>query len=210
MTRVKICGITRVEDAKAAIALGADALGLVFFEKSPRCVSIAQAQAIAAVVPAFTQTVGLFVNASEKDVREVLNHVPLDVLQFHGDETPEFCRLFARPYIKAVRVALAQDIEAAAARFFDARALLFDAHVEGVYGGTGQAFDWRLLPENLTQAWVLSGGLYPENVTEAVAKTGAMAVDVSSGVEAAKGIKDANKMRQFIQGAKRAGTEFTQ
>ena len=142
MTRVKICGLTRVEDAQAAIALGVDALGLVFFDKSPRCVSIEQAQAIAAVVPAFTQTVGLFVNASESEVHHVLRHVPLDVLQFHGDETPEFCRVFQRPYIKAVRVASAQDIEAAANEFFDARALLFDAHVDGVYGGTGQAFDW--------------------------------------------------------------------
>ena len=210
MTRVKICGITRVEDALAAIHLGVDALGLVFFAPSPRHVSIAQAQAIAAVVPAFTQTVGLFVNASREEVLAVLAQVPLDVLQFHGDETADYCRQFNRPYIKAVRVNEQADIERAALEFQDARALLFDAHIEGVYGGTGQAFDWRMLPQDLNQAWVLSGGLHPDNIADAVTHTRASAVDVSSGVEAAKGIKDAAKMRQFIQGAKGAGTKFTQ
>ena len=210
MVRVKICGFTNVSDAKEAIELGVDALGLVFFAASPRHVTVQTAKQIAAIVPPFTQTVGLFVNATEQEVREVLRQVPLDVLQFHGDESPEFCRLFARPYIKAVRVNEAADIELASKRFYDARALLFDAHVEGVYGGTGKAFDWQMLPQDLKQAWVLSGGLHPDNVTEAIRKTGAVAVDVSSGVEAAKGIKDAQKMRQFIQGVKRAGTEFTE
>lgn len=210
MTRVKICGITRVEDAQQALQLGADALGLVFYEPSPRYISIEQARLIAAEIPAFVSMVGLFVNASAEEVNEVLQYIPLDLLQFHGDETVEYCRQFQRPYIKAIRVSCRDDIEKAAAEFQDARALLFDAHVAGSYGGTGQAFDWQMLPDNLNQAWVLSGGLDTANIANAVKQTRASAVDVSSGVESAKGIKDAEKMRQFIQGAKSAGTEITQ
>ena len=136
--------------------------------------------------------------------------MPLDILQFHGDESADYCRQFKRPYIKAVRVNSQADILQAALDYPDARALLFDAHVAGSYGGTGETFDWRMLPTNLKQAWVLSGGLHTANIADAVVQTRALAVDVSSGVEAAKGIKDAAKMREFIQGAKRAGTEFTQ
>lgn len=210
MTRVKICGITTVNDAKLAIQLGADALGLVFFEHSPRHVSVAQAQAIAQIVPAFVSVVGLFVNATQAKVEDTLAAVPLDILQFHGDEDAAFCRQFHRPYIKAIRVQNQQDIADASQSFQDARALLFDAHVAGTYGGTGQAFDWQMLPHDLNQAWVLSGGLHPANIANAIAQTHAIAVDVSSGVEASKGIKDADKMRLFIQGAKSAGTTITQ
>ena len=210
MTRVKICGITREEDAKQAVALGADALGLVFYAKSPRFVSAEQAAAIAAHIPAFTSIVGLFVNATAEEINAVLAQVPLDILQFHGDESADYCRQFKRPYIKAVRVNSQADILQAALDYPDARALLFDAHVAGSYGGTGETFDWRMLPTNLKQAWVLSGGLHTANIADAVVQTRALAVDVSSGVEATKGIKDAAKMREFIQGAKRAGTKITQ
>ena len=208
--RSKICGITRIEDALTAVAAGADAIGLVFYAKSPRAVSVSQAQAIVRALPPFVTTVGLFVNASRCEIGETLDAVPLDLLQFHGDESADYCRQFKRPYIKAVRVNSQADILQAALDYPDARALLFDAHVAGSYGGTGETFDWRMLPKNLKQAWVLSGGLHTANIADAVIQTRALAVDVSSGVEAAKGIKDAEKMREFIQGAKRAGTEFTQ
>lgn len=202
--RCKMCGITRPEDAQYAAALGVDAIGLVFFSGSKRAVSSQQAQAVVRALPPFVGAVGLFVNATVEEVQTVLNQVPLDVLQFHGDEPAAFCRQFHRPYIKAVRVGCVADIQNAAHSYPDARALLFDASVNGQYGGTGQTFDWRLLPENINRPWILSGGLNPDNITQAIAATSAVAVDISSGIEAAPGIKDAAKMMALMEGINRA------
>ena len=204
VTRIKICGITRVEDALAAAHSGADAIGLVFYERSPRHVSIAQAAQLAAALPPFVSAVGLFVNAEAALVREVLSRVPLDLLQFHGDESPEFCAQFARPYIKAIRVKAGVDLLQCASAFRSAKGLLLDAHVEGMPGGTGATFDWTLIPEQLPLPIILSGGLNAENVAAAVGQVRPYAVDVSSGVEAGKGIKDAAKIARFIQEVKRA------
>jgi phosphoribosylanthranilate isomerase len=202
MTRVKICGITRVEDVKAVAENGADALGLVFYEKSPRHVSVPQAVKLAAAIPPFVTLVGLFVDPSEDAVREVLRHVSLDLLQFHGEEAPEFCAQFGRPYLKAIRVKAGVDLVQCAARYAGAQGLLLDACVEGVHGGTGVAFDWGLIPERLPLPVILSGGLDPGNVAEAIRRVRPYAVDVSSGVEAAKGIKDAGKIAAFINAVK--------
>ncbi len=197
--RIKICGFTRPEDAAAATELGADAVGLVFYEKSKRAVNIETAQRIVRALPPFVGVVALFVNEEAARIEEILAQVPIDIIQFHGDEPPEFCRRFARPYIKAVRVQNTADIIAALETYPDARAVLFDAHIEGEYGGTGHSFDWRMLPQNLNGHWILSGGLTPDNVAEAVRITGAQTVDVSSGVESAAGIKSVAKMAEFIR-----------
>ena len=203
-TRVKICGITRVEDALAVVKSGADAIGLVFFEKSPRHVSIEKAARLAAALPPFISVVGLFVNASTETVREVLSSVPLDVLQFHGDETPEYCEQFHKPYLKAIRVKTGVDLLQCAALYRQAQGLLLDAHVEGIPGGTGAVFDWALIPKHLPLPLILSGGLDAENVAGAIVKVQPYAVDVSSGVESGKGIntlkgiKDAEKIAGFM------------
>ena len=197
--RTKICGITRPEDAETAAALGADAIGLVFFSGSKRCVGTAQAQAVIRVLPPFVDTVALFVDEQADTVRQVLEQVPVSLLQFHGSESAAYCRLFGRPYLKAVRVRDTQDIAEAARAYPDARALLFDAHIEGEYGGTGQTFDWNILPETVGRHWILSGGLNPENITRALAATGARSVDVSSGVESAPGIKCPQKTARFLR-----------
>ncbi|WP_373823297.1 phosphoribosylanthranilate isomerase [Neisseria dentiae] len=197
--RIKICGFTRPEDAATAAELGADAVGLVFYEKSKRAVNIETAQRIVRALPPFVGVVALFVNEEAARIEEILAQVPIDIIQFHGDEPPEFCRRFARPYIKAVRVQNTADIIAALETYPDARAVLFDAHIEGEYGGTGHSFDWRMLPQNLNGHWILSGGLTPDNVAEAVRITGAQTVDVSSGVESAAGIKSVAKMAEFIR-----------
>ncbi len=197
--RIKICGFTRPEDAAAAAELGADAVGLVFYEKSKRAVSIETAQRIVRALPPFVGVVALFVNEEAARIEEILAQVPIDIIQFHGDEPPEFCCRFARPYIKAVRVQNTADIILALETYPDARAVLFDAHIEGEYGGTGHSFDWRMLPQNLNGHWILSGGLTPDNVAEAVRITGAQTVDVSSGVESAAGIKSVAKMAEFIR-----------
>jgi phosphoribosylanthranilate isomerase len=202
--RVKICGITRLQDLHAACDAGADALGFVFFEKSPRHLTIAAAAALVREVPPFVQSVGLFVNADPAFIAAVLQAVPLDLLQFHGDETPAECARFGRPYIKAVRVKQDTDLLKCAADFGAARGLLLDAFVPGVPGGTGERFDWGLVPANLPKPVILSGGLTPDNVAEAVRTVRPWAVDVSSGVEAAKGIKDAHKIARFIAKAKEA------
>nr|WP_268777887.1 phosphoribosylanthranilate isomerase [Neisseria arctica] len=199
--RTKICGITSPEDAYMVAEAGADAIGLVFYEKSKRFVDIATAQTVVRALPPFVSVVALFVNASQVRIQEVLAAVPIDVLQFHGDETADFCRSFGRPYLKAVRVRNTQDILDAAQAYPDARGILFDAHIEGEYGGTGLSFDWQLLPEKINHHWILSGGLSPENVTQAVKLTGALAVDVSSGVELVPGIKSKEKVRAFIANA---------
>ena len=198
MPKIKICGLTRPRDAQAAAELGADAVGLVFYAKSKRCVDAAQAAEIVATLPPEVAKVALFVNESAEQIRRILGAVPIDVLQFHGDEAPEFCRQFGKPYWKALRVQSAQDIAEAAEHYADAAALLLDAHIEGQYGGTGQVFDWRLLPDTMPLPWILSGGLNPDNVAAAVRQTGAAWLDVSSGVEQAPGIKSRDLMADFI------------
>ena len=198
MTRTKICGITREQDALAAAHSGADAIGLVFYESSPRRVSIAQAGQLAAIVPPFVTVVGLFVNAAEAFVREVLENVPLDLLQFHGDETPQYCAQFNKPFLKAVRIKTGVDLLQCASDFHSAKGLLLDAHVEGVPGGTGTAFDWKLIPGKLSLPVILSGGLDEKNVAAAIKQVRPYAVDVSSGVETGKGIKDPAKIAAFI------------
>jgi len=203
-TAVKICGITRPEDALAAARAGAHAIGLVFYAKSPRHVTPARAAEIIRVLPPFVTTVGLFVNATAEEVRAALAEAPVGLLQFHGDETPEFCRQFKRPYVKAVRVKAGVDLLQYAQDYHDAKALLLDAYVEGLHGGSGAAFDWSLIPRGLPLPVILSGGLTPENVTEAVRRVRPSAVDVSSGVESAKGIKDAQKIAAFIKGVRNA------
>jgi len=203
-TAVKICGITRPEDALAAARAGAHAIGLVFYAKSPRHVTPARAAEIIRVLPPFVTTVGLFVDATAEEVRAALAEAPVGLLQFHGDETPEFCRQFKRPYVKAVRVKAGVDLLQYAQDYHDAKALLLDAYVEGLHGGSGAAFDWSLIPRGLPLPVILSGGLTPENVTEAVRRVRPSAVDVSSGVESAKGIKDAQKIAAFIKGVRNA------
>ncbi|MBT9567887.1 MAG: phosphoribosylanthranilate isomerase [Thiobacillus sp.] len=200
--RVKICGMTRLQDVQAACAAGADALGFVFYAKSPRHVTIETAAELVQALPPFVQSVGLFVNADATFIASVLKAVPLDLLQFHGDETPADCARHGRPYLKAVRVNQDTDLLKYAADFDLASGLLLDTFVPGVPGGTGERFDWRLIPANIPQPVVLSGGLTPENVAEAVHQVRPWAVDVSSGVEASKGIKDPYKMAHFIAKAK--------
>ncbi|MGY2281502.1 phosphoribosylanthranilate isomerase [Pseudomonas monsensis] len=202
--RSKICGITRIEDALAAVEAGADAIGFVFYAKSPRAVNVQQARAIIRALPPFVTTVGLFVNASRCELGEILDAVPLDLLQFHGDESAEACEEWRRPYIKALRVKAGDDIAAAVAACPGASGVLLDTYVEGVPGGTGEAFDWSLIPPDLSKPLILAGGLTPENVADAVARVRPYAVDVSGGVEASKGIKDHAKIRAFIAAARKA------
>ncbi|WAG77249.1 phosphoribosylanthranilate isomerase [Metapseudomonas furukawaii] len=200
--RIKICGITRLEDALAAVAAGADALGFVFYAQSPRAVTAVKARAIIEALPPFVTTVGLFVDMPREALEQVLAEVPLDLLQFHGDESPEECGRYGRPYIKALRVKPGDDIAAAIARYPGARGVLLDTYVPGTPGGTGEAFDWGLVPRNAAKPVVLAGGLTPENVGEAVRQVQPFAVDVSGGVEAAKGIKDAARIEAFIRMAR--------
>ena len=196
--RTKICGITRVEDALAAAYAGVDAIGLVFYDKSPRAVSIAQAQAIIAALPPFVSTVGLFVNAPQAEVKHILEQVPLDVLQFHGDETPEQCDEYARPYFRALRMQPGVDIAHMAAQFMHAQAILLDAWVPGIPGGTGERFDWASIPTDLAKPLILAGGLNVDNIEQAMQQVQPWALDVSGGVEASPGIKDAEKIRKFL------------
>lgn len=198
MTRIKICGITRVEDVLDAVRCGTDALGLVFYEKSPRYVSVEQAVHLTDVVFPFVSIVGLFVNATAEVVRDVMKSVPLDVLQFHGDETAAFCEQFGKPYLKAIRVRDSVDLVQCAADFASAKGLILDAYVEGTLGGTGSSFDWALIPHDLPLPVILSGGLNTGNIATAIRQVRPYAVDISSGVEASKGIKDADKMDAFI------------
>lgn len=205
-TRIKICGITREEDLAAAVAAGADALGFVFYAPSPRHVTPERVAQLLAHVPAFVTRVGLFVNEKAETVRAVLAQVPLDLLQFHGDEDAAYCSQFGRPWIKAARVKPGFDLLEYASAFAEApgvAGLLLDADVEG-YGGGGKTFDWTLIPRNLPLPVILSGGLHPGNVAEAVRAVRPWAVDVSSGVEAARGIKDARKITEFIAGVRDA------
>lgn len=203
-TRVKICGITRAQDALEVVKQGADAIGLVFYPKSPRNVSAAQAAEIVSKIPAFITVVGLFVDAEPAFVQEVLSVVHLDLLQFHGDETASQCRQYSRPYMKAIRVKSDTNLVQYVADYADAKALLLDAFAEGVSGGTGLVFDWSLIPQNFPLPIVLAGGLNAENVGVAIEQVRPYAVDVSGGVEASKGIKDAAKIAAFMRGVSNA------
>jgi phosphoribosylanthranilate isomerase len=203
-TRIKICGITSVADALRCAEAGADAIGLVFYPPSPRCVTIERAAEIVRVLPPFVTAVGLFVNPRPGEVEAVLSACPIGVLQFHGDESPALCERFGRPYVKAIRVRPGVDLLECLRPYGVASGWLLDAFREGEYGGTGTAFDWDLVPSGLTRPVVLSGGLTPENVSGAVRRVRPWAVDVSSGVESAKGIKDPALVAAFIAGVRDA------
>lgn len=198
-TRVKICGVTRVEDALQAVAAGADAIGLVFYEPSPRNVSISMAREICAELPPFVTVVGLFVDKPISEVHEILNQVPIGLLQFHGDESESYCAKFNHPYIKAVRVQSGQDVLDAEHAFPSAQGLLVDTYKQGVAGGTGETFDWSVLPKELSKPLILAGGLNAGNVRKAIDMVSPFAVDVSGGVELSKGIKDPEKVLAFIK-----------
>lgn len=203
-TRVKVCGITRIEDAQAAAAAGADAIGLVFDPESPRLVSIERARVIAAAMPPFVSVVALFVDATSDVVHAVLNRVNVSLLQFHGSETPEQCGAYARPYLKAIRMGDNVDLRAEQERFADAAGLLLDTFVANRPGGSGRTFDWARVPQQRIKPLVLAGGLTPANVGEAIRRVRPEAVDVSSGVEASKGIKDPEKIAAFLAAVREA------
>ncbi|MCW8924140.1 MAG: phosphoribosylanthranilate isomerase [Gammaproteobacteria bacterium] len=207
ITRVKICGITRVEDALNAAAEGVDAIGLVFYEKSPRFVTSSQAAEISRKLPAFVTSVALFKDADADEVRRVLAKVSIDLLQFHGSESAEFCRQFGRPYIKALGMVGESVAPKRVEEYFDARGLLLDGHAPGAAGGTGQSFEWNMIPDDLEYPLILAGGLGVDNVAEAIQTVKPYAVDVSSGVESKKGIKDAALVTAFMNNVRQADDE---
>jgi len=196
--RIKMCGMTREEDIAHAAELGVDAIGLIFYPKSPRCVSITQAKKILRNVPLFVDVVAVLVNPSSLLVDEILNELPIVWLQFHGEESPEFCGQFKKPYIKAMQVSTAASIYKYCSDYHQASAILLDTPSESSYGGTGKTFDWGLIPSNLDKPFILSGGLDATNVNLAVNKSLPYAVDVCSGIESSYGIKDHEKMKQFV------------
>jgi len=202
-TRVKICGITREADLDAAVNAGADAIGFVLYDKSPRHVSTERAVQLAKRLPTFVTPVGLFVNATDDDIAQATAAIPQLLLQFHGDETPATCDRAARPFLRAARMSPGFDLLDFASQYPNAQAILLDAHVEG-YGGGGKVFDWSLIPPNVPRPVVLSGGLHAGNVIEGILRVRPWAVDVSSGVESAKGIKDAEAIRRFCQAVREA------
>lgn len=203
-TRIKICGITRIEDALAAATAGADAIGFVFYANSARAVSAETARAICAALPAFVTTVGLFVDCEPDVVHATLAVAPLDLLQFHGEETPTYCAQFGRPYLKALRMRDGLDVVAAAQSFTSAHAILLDTYRTDAAGGTGETFDWHRVPDSLRNKIVLAGGLTPSNVGSAIAQVHPYAVDVSGGIECAPGRKDTKKIEDFIAAVRRA------
>ena len=202
-TRIKICGITRVDDALAAVDAGADAIGLVFYPPSPRAVELEQALAIRRALPPFVATVALFVNADAAEVDVVIERLRPSLLQFHGDESPADCARHAHPYLRAARMRPGLDLVNFASAYADAQGVLVDAFVDG-YGGGGEVFDWSLIPKNVDFPIVLSGGLNARNVAQAVRCVRPWAVDVSSGVESARGVKDAAAMREFVAAVRQA------
>ncbi|TVT52310.1 MAG: phosphoribosylanthranilate isomerase [Sedimenticola thiotaurini] len=206
-TRVKICGITRTEDAMAAINAGADAIGLVFYPPSPRAVTLAQAVDIVRDLPPFITVVGLFVNPAFDELSELLQKVRLDLIQFHGDETPAMCESHDRPYIKAVRMRQEVDLLDLDKQFSSAAGLLLDSYQKGIPGGTGETFAWDRIPAEMRNRIILAGGLSAENVERAIRRIGPYAVDVSGGVEREKGIKDPAKITAFMRGVKCANRE---
>jgi len=202
--RIKICGLTRPEDVEACVEAGADAIGFVFYPESPRAVTPQNMRVLLAKIPAFVQTVGLFVNPERQWVEEVCQAVPLDLLQFHGEEAREYCESFGKPYIKAIRVRPELDLLQYCFTYASARGVLLDAYHPNLWGGSGQSFDWSLIPKNCSLPVILSGGLNESNVGEAIRAVHPFAVDVSSGVEISKGIKDANRIQAFISGVLKA------
>lgn len=208
MTRIKICGLTREADVDAAVAAGADAIGFVFYAKSPRAVTPQRARALARLLPPFVTPVGLFVNATDDELKAGCDALPNMLLQFHGDETPADCERVHRPYLRAARMAPGADLVDFAARFSSAQAILLDAHVDG-YGGGGKVFDWSLIPPSVSSHLVLSGGLNAANVGDGIARVRPWAVDVSSGVEVSKGIKSADLIHEFCRAVRRADAEPT-
>jgi phosphoribosylanthranilate isomerase len=197
-TRVKICGFTQLDNAVAAAKIGIDAIGLVFYRPSPRYVEIAQAAAIARALPAFVSVVALFVDQKEQIIEQVLEQVPVDLIQFHGDESANYCRSFGRPYIKAIAMRANVDLAVLADQYHDASGLLLDAFDTKAKGGTGNCFNWQLIPEQCALPIILAGGLQPENAKIAIQQVRPYALDVSSGVESAKGIKDIQKIAALI------------
>ena len=206
-TRVKFCGITRAEDARTAIALGVDAIGLVFVPQSRRCVDLAQAREVLAAVSPLVSVIGLFMDAAATEVCKVLDALPLDALQCHGRESPDFCRQFNRPYVKALAMGDAVDVVPTASSYAHARGVLLDAHRSGEQGGSGLSFDWSLIPPSLADRIILAGGLTPENVAAAITQVRPYAVDVSSGIESAPGIKCPRRMQLFMNEVERASAE---
>ena len=201
--RVKICGITSVQDALHALSAGADAIGLVFYPQSPRYIAIEQAKMIANAAGPFVTVVGLFVNAHQRYVGDILARVPLNLLQFHGEETPEYCRQFSLPYLKAIRVKPGIVLSDIIKTYDSASGILLDTYRKGVPGGTGESFDWNLVPRRCMLPIVLAGGLKPENVHRAISITKPYGVDVSGGVESAPGIKDKEKINAFMSNVRR-------
>lgn len=202
--RIKICGLTRVEDAVAAMEAGADAIGLVFYAKSPRVVTIEKAREIALAVGPFVTVTGLFVDADPKEVAGVLARVPLQLLQFHGDESIAYCESFHRPYLKALRMKPDLNLDQVINQYSSAVGILLDAYRSGIPGGTGESFDWSRVPQVSSRPLVLAGGLHPDNVADAIKSTRIYGVDVSGGVESSPGIKDPEKIQAFIQRARQA------
>lgn len=203
-TRVKICGITNLDDALSAVKAGCDALGFVFYAKSPRAVTPEQAAEIISNVPAFVTSVALFVNESSEVVNQVIAKTGIDLLQFHGDESAEFCASFSRPFIKALRMKPELDLTTQFETYASSQGILLDAYTPGIPGGTGEMFDWSRIPSDLATHIILAGGLSAVNVANAIAEVSPYAVDVSGGVEASKGIKDSNKMIDFMNEVYRA------
>lgn len=206
-TRIKLCGMTRIDDVERADRLGADAIGLVFYPPSPRAVTPDAAADLARAAGALCSRVGLFVDASAAEIRAVLDRVPLDVLQFHGNESPEFCASLGRPWIKALRVRDDGELEAALERYRGAQSLLLDAYKPGTPGGTGETFNWNLIPERWRSRIILAGGLNPANVATAVRQLRPLGVDVSGGIEAERGVKSADKMTEFVRQVRLADAE---
>ena len=209
-TRVKVCGITRTEDALHAAAEGVDAIGLVFYPKSPRFVSASQAAVICRRLPAFVTSVALFKDADAETVQQVLEQVPVDLLQFHGSESADFCRQFGRPYIKALGMAGESVVPKRVEAYHDARGLLLDGHAPGAAGGSGESFEWSLIPADVDYPLILAGGLDAANVAEAIKIVRPYAVDVSSGVESGKGIKDAALVTAFMNRVRQANCEINE
>lgn len=206
-TRVKICGITRFEDAAAAISAGADAIGLVFYPGSPRHVTVSQAVGIASIAAPFVTVTGLFVNATESGIREVLSQVPLSLLQFHGEEPNNDCRRYDMPFIKSIAMRPGTDCARIMMEYPDASGFLLDAWQPNTHGGGGKAFDWSAVPDDLPGSIILAGGLTPENVAAAIRAVRPYAVDVSSGVESAPGIKSADRIKAFMKGVQGCETD---
>lgn len=203
-TRVKICGITRPEDALAASGAGADAIGLVFYPSSPRVVTLSQAQEIVSVMPPFVTVVGLFVDAAQSEIERLLSAVRIDLLQFHGSESPTSCKSYQRPYIKALHMRDELDLQQAGVAYNGTAALLLDTYRRGTPGGTGETFDWKKIPQEFCSSIILAGGLNPDNIKQAICEVRPYAVDVSGGVELAKGIKSRKLIEAFIRGVRDA------